>query len=86
MKNIQPRIVFFNGVETNATKFNLQIINDNLLNSAVFYYQLFDDNTTPLISGNLTMSEPDYNVWGSTADINLAAYQWAATQLNITLA
>jgi hypothetical protein len=86
MKNIQPRIVFFNGVETNATKFNLQIINDNLLNSAVFYYQLFDNNTTPLISGNLTMTNPDYDLWNGVSDINYSAYQWAASKLNITLA
>jgi hypothetical protein len=31
------------------------------------------------------MGEPDYDVWGSSADINLAAYQWAASKLNITL-
>jgi hypothetical protein len=85
MKNIQPKQVYYNGVEINATQFSLSIINDNLLNSSIFYYQLFDANTTPLVSGNLTMGEPDYDVWGASADINLAAYQWAATQLNITL-
>lgn len=85
MKQIQPNQVYFNGVETNATLFNLQIINDNLLNSAIFYWQLFDANNTPLTSGNLTMVDPDYDVWGASADINLSAYQWAATKLNLIL-
>lgn len=85
MQNIQPKQVYFNGVEVNATQFNLSIINDNLKDTAIFYYQLFDANTTPLISGNLKMIDPDYDVWGSSADINQAAYQWAATLLNLTL-
>jgi hypothetical protein len=38
------------------------------------------------LGGNLTIGEPDYDVWGASGDINLAAYQWAATELNITLA
>lgn len=85
MKNIQPKQVFFNGVETNATQFNLKIINDNLLDTAIFYYQLFDANKTPLVSGNLTMNNPDYDVWGASEDINLSAYEWAATKLNLTI-
>jgi hypothetical protein len=86
MKNIQPKQVFFNGIETDATQFNLRIINDNLFDSAVFYYQLFDVNSTPLVSGNLTMTNPDYDLWNGVSDINYSAYQWAATKLNITLA
>lgn len=85
MKQIQPKQVYYNGVELNATLFNLQIINDNLFNSAIFYWQLFDESNTPLTSGNLTIGEPDYDVWGASADINLSAYQWAATKLNLIL-
>jgi hypothetical protein len=86
MKQIQPINIWVNGQEKTATLFNLFIVNDNLLNSATFCYQLLDADATTLVSNNLTMGAEDYDVWGSSADINLAAYQWAATQLNITLA
>ena len=86
MKQIAPLTLWVNGQQQTATLFNLIIINDNLLNSATFYYQLLDADASKLADGNLTMGEPDYDVWGSSADINLAAYQWAASQLNITLA
>jgi hypothetical protein len=85
MKQIDPITIWVNGQQLTATLFSLIIINDNLLNSAIFYYQLLDADATKLADGNLTIVEPDYDVWGSSADINLAAYQWAATQLNITL-
>lgn len=86
MKQIQPFTLWVNGQQKTATLFNLIIINDNLLNSATFYWQLLDADAVKLADGNLTMGEPDYDVWGSSADINQAAYQWAATELNITLA
>ena len=85
MKQIQPLTLWVNGQEVTATLFNLIIINDNLLNSATFYWQLLDADASKLSDGNLTMGEPDYDVWGSSADINLAAYEWAASKLNITL-
>ena len=86
MKQIQPIQIWVNGADQTATFFNLIIINDNLLNTATFYWQLLDADASKLADGNLTMGVPDYDVWGATADINLAAYQWAATKLNITLA
>ncbi len=86
MKQIQPITLWVNGQQQTATLFNLIIINDNLLNSATFYYQLLDADASKLADGNLTMGEPDYDVWGATSDINQAAYEWAATKLNITLA
>ncbi len=85
MKQIQPLTLWVNGQQVTATEFSLIIINDNLLNSATFYWQLLDADSVKLQDGNLTMGEPDYDVWGSSADINLAAYQWAASKLNITL-
>jgi len=86
MKQIQPIQIWVNGQQQTATLFSMYIVNDNLLNSATFNYQLLDADAISLISGNLTMGEPDYDVWGASGDINLAAYQGAATQLNITLA
>lgn len=86
MKNIQPKQVYYNGIELDATQFSLKIIYDNLFDSAIFSYQLYDANTTPLVSGNLTMTNPDYDLWNGDSDINNSAYQWAATSLNLTLA
>jgi hypothetical protein len=86
MKQIEPISIWVNGAQQTATLFSLIIINDNLTNRAVFYWQLSDADAVKLTDGNLTIGEPDYDVWGSSADINLAAYQWAASQLNITLA
>ena len=85
MKQIQPIQIWVNGADQTATLFNLIIINDNLLNSATFYWQRLDADAVKLADGNLTMGEPDYDVWGSTADVNQAAYDWAASKLSITL-
>jgi hypothetical protein len=86
MKQIQPIQIWVNGANQTATLFSLIIINDNLTNSATFYYQLLDADAVKLTDGNLTINEPDYDVWGSTSDVNQAAYDWAASKLSITLA
>jgi hypothetical protein len=86
MKQIQPIQIWVNGSLQTATVFNLIIINDNLLNSATFYWQLLDSAESKLADGNLTMVEPQYDQWGTSSDVNQWAYEWAATQLNITLA
>jgi hypothetical protein len=86
MKQIQPIQIWVNGSLQTATVFNLIIINDNLLNSATFYWQLLDSAEVKLADGNLTMVEPQYDQWGTATDVNQWAYEWAATQLNITLA
>ena len=86
MKQIQPIQIWVNGQQQTATVFSLIIINDNLLNSATFYWQLLDADASKLADGNLTMGEPQYDQWGTSSDINQWAYEWAATELNITLA
>ena len=86
MKQIQPIQIWVNGSLQTATVFNLIIINDNLLNSATFYWQLLDSAEVKLADGNLTMGEPQYDQWGTATDVNQWAYEWAATQLNLTLA
>jgi hypothetical protein len=82
MKTIQPVSIWFNGKTDTATIFSLICINDNLKDSATFYYQLFDASLIQLSQGNLTMVLPDY-----TTDLvtNDAAYNWAATQLKLTI-
>jgi len=86
MKQIQPIQIWVNGSLQTATVFNLIIINDNLLNSATFYWQLLDSAEVKLADGNLTMGEPQYDQWGTQSDANQWAYEWAATQLKLTLA
>jgi hypothetical protein len=86
MKQIQPFQIWVNGQEQTATLFSLIIINDNLSNSATFYWQLLDADASKLADGNLTMVEPQYDQWGTQSDVNQWAYEWAATELNITLA
>ena len=86
MKQIVPFTLWVNGQQQTATVFNLIIINDNLLNSATFYWQLLDSAEVKLADGNLTMAEPQYDQWGTSSDVNQWAYEWAATQLNLTLA
>ena len=82
MKTIQPISIWVNGKTDSATIFNLTCINDNLLNSATFYYQLKDAILSTIADGNLTMSLPDYETDWATND---AAYNWAATQLSLVI-
>jgi hypothetical protein len=85
MKEIQPISIWYNGQIVQATIFNLTSINDNLIDSATFYWQLFNDTNIPISQGNLTMLEPDYTNYSTSPDSNQYAYQWGATQLNLTL-
>jgi hypothetical protein len=85
MKQIQPFTLWVNGQQQTATLFSLIIINDNLSSSATFYWQLLDADASKLADGNLTIVEPQYDQWGTQSDVNQWAYEWAATELNITL-
>ena len=85
MKQINPVAMWVNGKNVNAIFINLYSVNDNLSNSATFYYQLLSAENESLTSGNLTMLGDDYITWGNAQDINLAAFQWASKQLNIIL-
>lgn len=88
-----------NGQEKLGTEFNLRIINDNLTDSASFYYNIcseevshledeakvIDSYAQQLVDGNLSISGQDYQDWGKATDVNLWAYEWAASKLNLTL-
>ena len=82
MKQIQPVSIWNNGTNESATILNLTCINDNLFDSAIFYFQLFSDSLIVLSNGNLTMSLPNYTIDWTTND---AAYNWAAIQLGLTI-
>jgi hypothetical protein len=87
MKEIQPIQIWVNGQEQTGNWINAYIIHDNLQDSATFYWSIFTAETdgTQLSQGNLTIVEPDYSVWDSTADINQSAYEWICNQLGLTL-
>lgn len=89
MKQIQPVSIWFNGVPTNANIFNLYSINDNLKDSATFYWALFDGTLeelgNKLAEGNLTMDGADYTTYSTSTSSNDFAYTWGATKLNLTI-
>jgi len=91
MKQIQPIQIWDKGSQQTGSWLSAYIINDNLLDSATFYWSILANGTEPdtagskLSDGNSTISGDNYIVWGESTDINLAAYQWIATELNLTL-
>ena len=85
MKEIQPVSIWYNGQMIQATTFNLSSISDNLLNSATFYWQLFDATKIQVAQGNLIMDGFDYEAYSTSPDSNAYAYQWGAEKLNLTL-
>jgi hypothetical protein len=60
-------------------------ISDNLSTSATFYYQLYSDIKQQIAEGNLSMEGFDYEAYSSSPDSNSYAFQWGATQLNLTI-
>lgn len=83
--NIQPVQTYYQGSTVTITQITLLSVYDNLQSECKFYYQLLDATSVLIQQGNLTMSGATYTAWGTAQDINLAAYQWAAVQLNLTL-
>jgi hypothetical protein len=87
---ISPISSWQNGQEKQGTEFNLRIINDDLSTFAQFYYSISTEQTEETISqvlvdGNLTLSGADYQTWDSSVSANEWAYNWAATQLKLTI-
>lgn len=78
---ISPVSIWYNGAAKNATVFSLTCINDNLKDSATFYYRLLDADMVMLSEGNLTMTGAAYDGW----ETNEYAYDWAASELNLTI-
>lgn len=85
MKQIQPVSIWYNGQVENATIFNMYSLNDNLSSQCTFYYQLFNATNIQLSEGNLTLTDADYITYSTSTSANEYAYQWGATQLNLTL-
>jgi len=85
MKQIEPISIWYNGQMIAAILFNMTSTNDNLVDSATFNYALYVNTEFQVASGVLTMSGTDYSTYSSSTTANDYAYQWGATQLNITL-
>ena len=79
MKTIEP-VVFPLNLGT-ATILNAYCINDNLSDSATFYYALLTDTQSQLQQGNLTMTGQDYDNWAT----NDYAYNWVASEIDVTI-
>ena len=85
MKIIQPVSIWYNGKIESATLFNLTSTSDNLVDSAVFYFQLYVNPNFQVADGSITMGGLDYATYCSSADSNSYAYEWAATQLGLEI-
>ena len=96
-KTIQAISSWQNGEEKQATVFVLSSSYDNLSTSATFQYQLNEVPSSPippspifpsfntLVNGYLNISGQDYLDWDMSADANDWIYNWAATQLKLTI-
>jgi len=87
MKQIQPVTIWVNGQTKTGNFLNAYIINDNLLDSATFYWSILDADVdgSKLADGNLTISGQSYIDWNANPDINDDAYLWISLQLGLTL-
>lgn len=86
---IKPVSTWQEGQEVLATEFVLTSSFDNLKDSANFSYSLYKDENvsfgnSPLVTGQLTMVNPEYNLWNDSSSINNDAYTWALAKLNLT--
>ena len=90
--SIQPVQIWTNGQAQSGNFIDASIVNDNLSNYAQFYWVISsvtgtseDETKQALAQGNTSISGEDYAQWGQAGDVNLAAYQYICTQLNLTL-
>ena len=87
MKNIQPIQIWVNGLMQTASELDARIINDDLSNSATFYWELKTASTeeqpsVQLAQGNVSISGEDYDNWGGDNDY---AYAFIAKQINVSI-
>jgi hypothetical protein len=85
MKNIQPVTSWVNGQSVVATQLSVYSSFDDLATTAIFDYTLLSADLLTVSQGKLTIAGEDYQIWGSTVDVNQSAYEWVASQLNLTI-
>jgi len=91
--SIQPVQIWQNGQSETGNYIDASIVNDNLSDYAQFYWNISKVTTDSegvetkqsLTQGNTTISGEAYVTWGTASDVNLAAYQYICSQLNLTL-
>jgi len=90
--SIQPVQIWTNGEAQSGNYIDASIVNDNLSDYAQFYWQISsvtgtgeDQTKQSLTQGNTSISGADYEAWGQSSNINLAAYEYICSQLNLTL-
>jgi hypothetical protein len=100
-KTISPVGIWKDGKSYQANELSVISINDDLKTAATFYYRLSEapveevdgEGVKTVVSpgglladGNVSISGEDYDEWGTASDINLAAYEYVAGKLGLTLA
>jgi len=91
--SIQSVQIWQNGQSETGNYIDASIVNDNLSDYAQFYWNISKVTTDSegvetkqsLTQGNTTISGEAYVTWGTASDVNLAAYQYICTELNLTL-
>lgn len=83
--------IWKDGINTPVKYLGIEVAKDNLLNYAIFKWALFQTYSedaimnNPVTSGMMPMDGADYVNWNNAVDINLAAFEWVANQLNVKL-
>jgi hypothetical protein len=84
MKTITPVSAWHNGSIVSANKFLLYCIMNDLDSTLNLYYELRTD-TVMVASGNLTLNGTDYPSMNSSTDSAEYCWNWAATELGLTI-
>jgi hypothetical protein len=86
MKTILPVEGWVDGVLVSATVLQLECIEDDLFSSAIFSYRLLSVDSfgylkDQISSDELEMTGSTYDAWTT----NEQAFEWASSELNITI-
>ena len=80
-KAISSVSTWHNGQTVSATKLFLKCIDDDLEDSARFYFEIMTSADEPVGAGNLEMDGSDY----ASRTGNTYTWNWAADKLGLTL-
>ena len=91
-KTIETQTIWVNGELKAANNLYTYIVLDNLVDSATFWWQLSNVETTEeetiqtvLTTGNVSLTGETYVNWGESGDINNEAYNLVAAALNLVI-
>jgi hypothetical protein len=80
MVQIQPLNIAIKGI---ATQMNVLVLNfATNATTAVTYWQLFNENNESLLDGNYTMTEEQFNSWGTD---NSVVNEYVAEAIGVTI-